>query len=390
MIEILVVSMLFLSFYAYVGYGILLFFLVKIRGGEKEMYPGGYFPSVSLVIPCYNEGEMLRDKLRNTLALLYPKERLEIICICDGSDDGSQYIPLEFEGVITMHSPERKGKLAAMKRAVARASGEILVFCDANTVLNPEAVSKLVLPYRNSKVGAVSGEKSIISEKTSDASTGGEGMYWKYESFLKKYDSYFYTLVGAAGELMSCRKELFLELPDNTILDDFMLSMKIAEGGYRVKYVPEASASEYASANIKEETKRKIRIAAGGWQSMFRLRKAINPFHDPLLAFQYISHRVLRWAIIPFVLVALFGLNHFLAIYRASLIWTVLLGMQYAFYLFALIGNMLQDKRAPFKGFFLPYYFCVMNYCAIMGFFRWVRDEQPATWERAVRADETD
>ena len=278
MVENWFIAMLLITFYAYLGYGMLIYLLVKILGKDKMVKSSEYFPSVSVIIPCYNEGPALRNKIRNTLDLSYPEGLLEIIFICDGSEDGSHTIPMEFPTVKTMYSEERKGKLSAMKRAVRQASGEILVFCDANTRLNLKAIEHIVQPYRDRRVGAVSGEKAILSSQRQGASESGEGMYWQYESFLKKYDSLLYTLVGAAGELFSCRRELFQELPDNTILDDFLLSMKIAEEGYRVIYVPEAVASEYASANIGEEVKRKIRIAAGGWQSMFRLRKAINPF----------------------------------------------------------------------------------------------------------------
>ncbi|WP_339869444.1 glycosyltransferase family 2 protein [uncultured Algoriphagus sp.] len=380
--------MLLITFYAYLGYGMLIYLLVKILGKDKMVKSFEYFPSVSVIIPCYNEGPALRNKIRNTLDLSYPEGLLEIIFICDGSEDGSHTIPMEFPTVKTMYSEERKGKLSAMKRAVRQASGEILVFCDANTRLNLKAIEHIVQPYRDRRVGAVSGEKAILSSQRQGASESGEGMYWQYESFLKKYDSLLYTLVGAAGELFSCRRELFQELPDNTILDDFLLSMKIAEEGYRVIYVPEAVASEYASANIGEEVKRKIRIAAGGWQSMFRLRKAINPFQNPMLTFQYVSHRVLRWALIPFLLTAIFFLNHYLAIQTQELHWFVILGMQYMFYLWAWLGHQLQHKDVSIKGFFLPYYFTVMNLCAILGFFRWLRDAQPSTWEKAIRADD--
>ncbi|MCE7053737.1 glycosyltransferase family 2 protein [Algoriphagus sp. AGSA1] len=388
MVEVWFIALLLIAFYAYLGYGMLIYLLVKILGKDKMVKSSTYFPSVSLIVPCYNEGKGLREKILNTLELSYPEGLLEIIFICDGSEDGSQTIPLEFPEVKTMYSAERKGKLAAMKRAVRQASGNILVFCDANTRLNKKALEQIVQPYHDRRVGAVSGEKSILSSNQQGAGEKGEGMYWKYESFLKKYDSFLYTLVGAAGELISCRMELFQDLPDNTILDDFMLSMKIAEAGYRVKYVPEAIASEYASANVGEEVKRKIRIAAGGWQSMFRLRKAINPFHDPVLTFQYVSHRVLRWALIPFLLIVLLLLNHYLAIQTQELHWYMILGMQYMFYLWAWWGYRWQYKEVSIKGFFVPYYFTVMNLCAILGFFRWLKGAQPSTWEKAIRIDE--
>jgi cellulose synthase/poly-beta-1,6-N-acetylglucosamine synthase-like glycosyltransferase len=377
-------------FYAYVGYGVIITTLVKLFRRKKPVYTWNEnnAPTVSLIIPCFNEGSGLIDKVHNTLALQYPKEKLEIVFICDGTSDGSEKIPLEFASVKTMHNNERKGKLAAMKRAVLATTGEILVFCDANTVLNPEALQLLTLPYQNEKTGAVTGEKYILADNEGEASSAGEGLYWKYESFLKRMDSDWYSLVGGAGELMSYRRSLFLFLPDDTILDDFMLTMRIAENGYQVKYIPEARASEYASANVKEEMKRKIRIAAGGWQSIARLPKAINPFHNATLTFQYVSHRVLRWTIAPFCLVIIFILNHFLVFTSQSILYKIVLAAQYAFYLFAFAGNLLQGKKVSVPGFFVPYYFYVMNYCAILGFYRFVKKSQASTWERAKRANE--
>jgi cellulose synthase/poly-beta-1,6-N-acetylglucosamine synthase-like glycosyltransferase len=388
--EILFWLLIALAAYTYIGYGILILILVKLSGRKtsKGQFNSREAPSVSLIIPCFNEGPQLRDKVINTLQLDYPVDKLEIIFICDGSSDGSEKIPMEYEGVKTMFSAERKGKLAAMKRAVLESTGEILVFCDANTVLNKEAIQLLTLPYNDKKVGAVTGEKYILSDHAGEASSAGEGMYWKYESFLKKLDSDWNTLVGGAGELMSYRRSLFSFLPDDTILDDFMLTMRIAEEGFKVKYIPEARASEYASANVAEEMKRKIRIAAGGWQSISRLKKAINPFHNFNLFFQYVSHRVLRWTLTPFALVLIFLLNHYLAFISDSIIYRVVLIAQYAFYTLAFAGHLLQGRSISIKGFFVPYYFYVMNYCAIMGFQRFIKKSQAATWERAKRANE--
>jgi len=388
--EILFWILIAIAAYTYIGYGILIYVLVKLFGKKpmKAQFDVRNAPTVSLIIPCFNEGPQLRDKVLNTLQLDYPVDKLEIIFICDGSSDGSEKIPMEFEGIKTMYSPERKGKLAAMKRAVLECKGEILVFCDANTVLNKEAIQLLTLPYKDKNVGAVTGEKYILSDNDGEASSAGEGMYWKYESFLKKLDSDWSTLVGGAGELMSYRRSLFSFLPDDTILDDFMLTMRIAEDGYKVKYVPEARASEYASANVAEEMKRKIRIAAGGWQSISRLKKAINPIHNFNLFFQYVSHRVLRWTLTPFALVLIFILNHYLAFTSDAIIYKVILLGQYIFYALALAGHLLQGRSIAVKGFFVPYYFYVMNYCAIMGFQRFIKKSQAATWERAKRANE--
>ena len=379
-----------LVIYAFVGYGIVITLLVKLfkKKTQTEEFNSGRAPFVSLIIPCFNEGPGLLDKVHNTLALEYPKEKLEIIFICDGTSDGSEKIPMQFAEVKTMYSTERKGKLAAMKRAVLESRGEILVFCDANTILNKEAIQLLTLPYQDDKVGAVTGEKYILADKEGEASSAGEGLYWKYESFLKNMDSRWHTLVGGAGELMSYRKSLFEFLPDDTILDDFMLTMKIAEKGYMVKYIPEARASEYASANVAEEMKRKIRIAAGGWQSIARLPKAINPFHNFNLFFQYVSHRVLRWTVTPFCLILIFVLNHVLVFTQAGWLYPGILAAQYAFYALVLAGHLLRGKAISIPGFFAPYYFYIMNYSAILGFGRYIKKSQASTWERAKRANE--
>jgi cellulose synthase/poly-beta-1,6-N-acetylglucosamine synthase-like glycosyltransferase len=385
--ESLFIISILIIFYTYVGYAIVIYFLLKFKTTDViAVLDERNLPSVSLIVPCFNEGEELIKKVENTLALNYPKELIELIFICDGSSDGSEHIPASFKDIITMFSPERKGKLAAMKRAVKESTGEILVFCDGNTVLNPEAILEMVKYYQDARVGAVTGEKYILVSEEDGASSTGEGFYWKYESFLKKMDAQWNTLVGGAGELMSYRKKLFEFLPDDTILDDFMLTMRIAEKGYKVKYAPEARASEYASANVEEELKRKIRIAAGGWQSISRLSHAANPFHDFSLFFQYISHRVLRWTVAPFLLLIIFILNHFLAFKDGNDLYFYILIAQYVFYVFVFLGYLLRNQVVSIKGFHVPYYFYIMNYAAIRGFFRWLKNSQPAAWERAKRA----
>ncbi|MGY6522945.1 MAG: glycosyltransferase family 2 protein [Mongoliitalea sp.] len=388
--EYIFLSALFIIFYTYLGYGILIALLNKLKGEQTQVpsFEENQLPEVTLIVPCFNEGDFLHQKIANTLELNYPKEKFEIIFVTDGTSDGSEKIPTAYPEVIATHSEARKGKLAAMKRAVGISTGEILIFCDANTILNQEAVMVMVQAFADQRVGAVTGEKYIITSEEDGASSKGEGIYWKYESWLKKMDSNYHTMVGGAGELMGYRKELFEFLPDDTLLDDFMLTMKIAEKGYLVKYVPEARASEYASASVGEEMKRKIRIAAGGWQSIFRLPKAINPFHDFTLTFQYVSHRVLRWTLTPMLLIVVFILNHLLVIQSENMLYEFLLIGQYAFYFLALLGHILRDKGVTLKGFYVPYYFYVMNYCALLGLNRWLKGRQQVTWERAKRANE--
>ena len=388
LIEVIFWLSIFIVFYAYLGYGIFLFIIIKIKrllSKNAIEYDSDYLPSVTLIVPCFNEEDYIEEKILNSKALDYPEDKLEIIFISDGSDDSTPEIIKAYQnnGIIPMHENRRAGKAAAMNRAVENTKADILVFCDANTDLNQAAIREIVKHYANSKVGAVAGQKRIVEKASDSASGAGEGFYWKYESALKKWDSELYTVVGAAGELMSYRKSLYEELEPDTLLDDFMQSMRVCEKGFTVKYEPDANATETASANVKEELKRKIRISAGGWQSMFRLTKAANPFHNFTLWFQYISHRVLRWSLAPLLLLVLLGLNITLAL--ESVFYTIILILQVLFYAMALLGWFLENRSIRLKILYIPYYFFVMNYSVYMGFIRFMKGSQSALWERAKR-----
>ncbi|MGN6178289.1 MAG: glycosyltransferase family 2 protein, partial [Mucilaginibacter sp.] len=259
-----------------------------------------------------------------------------------------------------------------------------VVFTDANTFLNADALLNICRHYNNSKVGAVAGEKRVYAEAGN--ATAGEGFYWKYESKLKAWDSELYSVVGAAGELFSIRTALYQPVPPSTILDDFMISLLVAKDGYRVIYEPEAFATESASQNVTEELKRKIRIAAGGLQSIVWLKALLNPFPNPILTFQYVSHRVLRWTVVPFLMILALLIN-FIIVFTGtiSLVYQLLLLAQVGFYLLAISGWILEERRIKIKIFFIPYYFCMMNYAVVMGIFRYLRGKQSAVWEKAKR-----
>lgn len=388
LLDVLFWLSIFIVFYAYLGYGIFLFAIIKIKrllNKNSFSYDSDYTPTVALIVPCFNEEDYIEEKIINSKALDYPQDKFEIIFISDGSDDSTSDIIKSYEtqGIIPMHENRRAGKAAAMNRAVENTEADILVFCDANTNLNKEAIREIVKHYSNPKVGAVAGQKRIVEKDSDSASGAGEGFYWKYESALKKWDSELYSVVGAAGELMSYRKILYEELEPDTLLDDFMQSMRVCEKGFTVKYEPKANATETASANVKEELKRKIRISAGGWQSMFRLTKAANPFHNFTLWFQYISHRVLRWSLAPLLLIVLLGVNIILAL-ESTFYITVLL-LQALFYAMALLGWFLENRSIRLKILYIPYYFFVMNYSVYMGFARFIKGSQSALWERAKR-----
>ncbi|PWS33752.1 glycosyltransferase family 2 protein [Pedobacter paludis] len=379
---------LFLIVYTFVGYGFLLYFVIRIKRIFKKPIQFQYsenLPTVTLLIAAYNEEGIIVEKIQNTLSLDYPKDKLQIVFITDGSNDQTPELIKPFTEVQLLHNNERTGKMAAIKRAIPYATGEIMIFTDANTFLNKTAIKELVKHYQNEKVGAVAGEKRILVDEKADASSAGEGFYWKYESRLKKWDYELYSNVGAAGELFSIRTALYQPVESDTIIDDHMIAMRIAENGYIIAYEPDAYAMETASADTKEELKRKIRIAAGGIQSIFRLKKAANPFHYPLLTFQYISHRVLRWTITPFLLVLAFLLNILIVVQTDIFFYKALLLAQIAFYALSLLGLFFERRNIKIKAFFIPYYFCVMNYAVVAGIFRYAKKNQSAAWEKSKR-----
>ena len=385
---------LFVVFYAYVGYGLLLFVLLQLKRmfnkASKTPYDPDFLPEVTYMVAAFNEEDWIGEKIKNSLEFDYPKNKIRFFFVTDGSDDKTADVVKNYptpEGVDLQlfHQPERRGKIAAVERVMKFVKTPIVVFSDANTFVNPDAIKNIIRHYKNPKVGAVAGEKRISLDDSGSANEAGEGIYWKYESTLKKWDSEFYSVVGAAGELFSVRTELFRPVPSDTIIEDFMMTMKIADSGYKVVYEPEARAVETASASVKEELKRKIRIAAGGIQAIGRLAPMLLPFKNPILTFQYISHRVLRWTLAPLALPILLVVNFILA-QQGDTFFQFIFFCQLAFYVSALIGYLLEKRKLKFKAFFVPYYFCVMNYAMYRGFFRAVGGKQSVLWERAKRS----
>jgi len=379
---------LFIIFYAFIGYGIVLFLLIKIKRlfkGKPILPEPLNLPTCTLIVAAYNEGAFIEEKIKNSLGLVYPEGKLRFIFITDGSNDSSPQIISKYPQIELMHTNERKGKMAAVHRAVAAVKTDVIVFTDANTFLNKEAIINICRHYSNSKVGAVAGEKRVEITETADA-TAGEGFYWKYESKLKTWDSELYSVVGAAGELFSVRSSLYQYVPSNAIIDDFMISMLIAKKGYRIVYEPEAYASETSSEDVKEELKRKIRIAAGGLQSIIWLKSLLIPFKMPLLSFQYISHRVLRWTVVPFLMILALLLNILIVVEGDSQpVYQLLLLAQILFYSMSFLGWLMETRQIKIKIFFIPYYFAMMNYAVIRGIFRYAAGKQSAIWEKAKR-----
>lgn len=380
--------------YTYLGYGIIAWILVKIRNvlGKqfKQFNDPTFLPKVTLAIPAYNEISCIESKLKNSFSLDYPSDKLEVLFVTEGSNDGtSEYILSLLSSYPTMKmigGDVRRGKIEAMNIAMKTIDSPIVIFTDANTDLNNQVIKNIVRHFQDPNVGAVAGEKRIATEGSEAAAGAGEGLYWKYESFLKKLDTELYSVVGAAGELFAVRTHLFGEVEKDTLLDDFMVSLRIAAKGYRVIYEPDAFASERPSFSIQDEMKRKVRIASGGFQSIARLGFLFNIFKYGLLSFQYVSHRAMRWAVAPFCLPIILLSNLALVIIEPVLIYQLFMDGQIVFYLLAIMGYYLENKKIRIKILFVPFYFSFMNYCAIKGYLRYKNGLTSGIWEKVKRA----
>ena len=364
--------------YTYVGYGLILYLLVFIKRLAIKAKPQAditddCLPEVTLMVCAYNEEDIISEKMSNTHSLDYPADRLHLVWVTDGSTDNTNSILSTYPDVKIVFSPERRGKSAALKHGIKEVSTEIVMMTDANTMLNPGAVREIVRLMQNPKVGCVSGEKKVKAKSDSDEAAQGEGLYWKYESTLKRLDSELYSAMGAAGELCVIRRQLMTDIPDDTLLDDFVISMEIVRMGYKIAYTSKAFAMEYGSADLHEESKRKRRIAAGGLQSSWRLRSLMNPLRHPVVAFQFVSHRVLRWTITPVCLFALIPLNTILVLSGEGIIYTIIWILQILFYASALAGMKISK------------YFVFMNLNVFRGM-AYLINNTSGTWEKAKRA----
>lgn len=375
--------------YTYLGYPVVLGVLVKTRKvfapRRAILFSDDDLPEVTLLVACYNEADILEQKILNTAELDYPVDKRNYWFVTDGSTDNSPEIIRKHAGFEVFHESGRKGKNAAVNRVMKQVRTTVVVFCDANTILNREALKLLVRHFKDPNVGAVAGEKRVMQGTSENAAGSGEGAYWKYESLLKKWDSEFNTVVGAAGELLAVRSNLYEEVPPGVFIEDFRLSMNIAKAGYRVVYEPDACAMETASASIAEERKRKVRISAGGLIEVWHFMSLLNFFRYGWLSFQYVSHRMLRWTLAPLGLLLLLIANAFLAIAGSQLYQLILLA-QVLFYIVAVMGFLLKDRKIGFRILFVPYYFLFMNISVYQGLLRIIRGSQSAMWDKAVRS----
>ena len=369
---------LFLVVYTYLIYPVLLW-LLAVGRKVPEYAPLGEWPAASLIIAAHNEEAVLRAKLENALAMDYPAERLDIIVVSDASTDGTDRIAAEFaeRGVRLHRQAVRGGKTEAQNAGVRLARGQFLAFSDANSMYAPNALKRLLAPFADERIGCVCGELQYANPDEQGAGKG-EGLYWRYEQFLKRRESLLSSALGANGAIYALRRELFVELRGD-IISDFVAPLHAWQRGFRIAYEPTAVATEYSSVRFGDEFRRRRRIVSRSLYGLWTAAGVLNPFAHFFFALQMFSHKLLRW-LVPVWLLVVLAVNIPLA---TDGYYGILLGLQVAFYGLAALGLWLPERLGRCWLFYVPAYFTATNWGTLLGLLSFLTGRRHRVWQPA-------
>ncbi len=353
--------------------------MVGMKPRQKSPAAINELPSVSVVISMYNEENVLGEKLKNLGAITYPKDKIEFIFGSDGSNDRTNEI-LKESASPNIHPHiflNRRGKSAVLNDLVPNAHGEVVVFSDANTFYLPDTIQKLVGRFSDKSVGAVCGEL-VLESDTRTAGGIGEFSYWAYETYLKRLESNFRTVLGATGGVYAIRRALYKPLPTSkAVTDDFLIPLEILRKGYCVKYEPAAIAFERSTDSIRGEFRRKVRIGASNFNGIPEFASLLHP-RNGFVAFALWSHKIFRW-FAPFQLIVIFGASVLLAM--SSSFYASAVFLQIGFMILAFLGFVSEKTNMHIGILNFPYYFVSMNLALFVGFVKSVMGRQKSTWE---------
>lgn len=370
-----------LIFHTYIGYPFLLV-AFSIFASKQRRKDENHLPRVSMLVSAYNEEASIADKMENCLQLNYPAEKLQIVIGSDASTDQTDAILRQYKDsrfkLITFHN--RRGKAPVLNDLVEAASGEILVFSDANTLYKPDAIHRLVAHFGDARVGGVCGRLILLS-KNGQLDTEGEKLYWDFENYIKFLEGKVRTVFGANGAIYAIRKELYERLPtDRAVMDDFLIPLKIVMRGYDVVYEKDAIVWEHTAPSLQSEFARKARIGAANFNGIREILPLLSP-RKGFVAFGLWSHKLIRW-LVPFLLISLFASNMLLL---GSSFYNITFGVQVLFYGLAWLGWKAEKLRARVSLLVYPYYFLVVNCALLVGFYRFLTKSQQPAWTRTER-----
>jgi len=384
LLEIIFWTSVGLATYVYVGYPILVYIAGRLF--PRPVVRNKFEPSVSVIITAYNERKDIREKLRNTLELDYPKEKLQVIVVSDCSSDGTDEIVSEFsgDGVDLIRQNERRGKTAAQNLAVTGATGEIILFSDATSMYEPSVLKELLPNFADKNVGCVAGRLAYID--SSDSSIGkGAKKYWNYETFLKTNESLACSLIGVSGCIYAVRRNAYVPMYDEAC-SDFLICTLIYRQGLRTVYHPGAVCYEETNTRSSQEFRMRVRVISQTFTDLWRNRDMLNPAKAGFYAVQLISHKVLRYAM-PLFLVLTLVTSGILA--RSSILYLAIFALQLFVYSVAILDWGLQWTGVDMKLLAIPRYFCLANLASAAGFYHFIRGNRFAHWEpiRDVNVD---
>ncbi|HEV2706424.1 MAG TPA: glycosyltransferase family 2 protein [Pyrinomonadaceae bacterium] len=363
--------------YTYVGYPLLVAALSRLRP-RLVRKRAGWTPSVSVVITAYNEERDLAAKLENTLALDYPKDKLEIIVASDCSSDRTDEIARAYaaRGVRLHRQQERLGKTAAQNAAVEQARGEIILFSDATTLYEPDVLRVMMPSFADETVGCVAGRLIYVDPAATSVGKGARS-YWGYESFLKRHESRVCSLIGASGCLYAVRRAAYVPLY-NEACSDFIIATKMVEQNLRAVYEPDAVCTEETNRRADKELKMRVRVITQTFTDLWRHRALLNPLRGGFYAVQLLSHKVMRYLAPLFLLLVLIAS---LALWRTSAFYALAAFAQVCFYAAALLSWLLERVGVRFRPLALPQYFVLANLASLLAFYKFLRGERYARWE---------
>jgi cellulose synthase/poly-beta-1,6-N-acetylglucosamine synthase-like glycosyltransferase len=364
--------------YVYVGFALLAALFARLR--NRRVKKGPITPRVSLIIPAYNEEASIAEKLDNVLALDYPLDKLEIIVASDGSNDSTESIVRKYadQGVRLLGFP-RRGKIFAMNDAVGKASGDILVFSDATSMFERQALRQLISNFADPEVGGASGRMIYARHANRDSSGQGEKLYWSYAVWLKQMKSLSGSIVSASGAIHAIRRKLYQPPADTATTDDFAISTAVVEQGYRLVFDSEACAYEEPAPAAENEFGRKVRMMNRGLRGVILRRRLLNPFQFGFYSLSLFSQKVLR-RLVPFFLLILFVCSFLIStsggIYFAAFV------AQALFYLSAVLGYLIRGTRlGRFKFFYIPFFYCLANAAAFVAVIRLIAGVRVEQWQ---------
>ncbi len=374
--EILFWLALIVLLYTYLGYPALVFLLG--RGRKFEIGNENYQPAVSLLICAYNEENCIREKVENALNLKYPQELLEIVMVSDGSTDKTDDIIRGFEDPrLKFYSyQQRGGKAKALNLGIQKVKGDIIVFTDANVIFEPDAIKRLASNFADNNVGCVVGNVKLRSP---DGNISGEGIYSRYEKAVHRAEGNFATMITVDGAMYAMRKEFVHPIPEDSLTDDWYLATGALECHNRIVFEEAAVGYEDAASSVSGEFKRKVRMAAGGYQTAFRrARLFFDPVNFPKVSFMFLSHKLLRWNAMSFMILLLLANS---ALVGESEWFYLIFLLQAGFYCLSVLGWLFSRafKSLPF---YIPYYFLTVNWAAVVGLLKYITNSQRVTWER--------